>query len=198
MQTLTPLELKEIFPEAGPIIKRNLAIWKKYFSVTRELYEELLDAGMVEIYRNGGSDIEVNKWIGLIYGDTGRIVEGVPVLWALTGHLKPKGIQWHVQRLMRLSELYRNTDENSEVRKTEITDADIEKAKSVWIGSFVEINNSGFFICPFHDDRHPSMKYYLEKNNAYCFACAKSADSIDIVMQHKGLGFVEAVKFLIR
>ncbi len=48
--------------------------------------------------------------------------------------------------------------------------------------------------CPFHDDRHPSMK--LNTDYFYCFGCGATGDVIDFVARLFGLSSYEAAKKL--
>ena len=48
--------------------------------------------------------------------------------------------------------------------------------------------------CPFHDDRHPSMK--LNESYFYCFGCGATGDVIDFVASLFGLGSYEAAQKL--
>ena len=41
----------------------------------------------------------------------------------------------------------------------------------------VEVNRNGMACCPFHDDKHPSMK--LNEEYFYCFGCGATGDVID-------------------
>lgn len=43
----------------------------------------------------------------------------------------------------------------------------------------LKINRSGMICCPFHDDRHPSLK--LNEDYFYCFGCGAKGDVIDFV-----------------
>ena len=38
----------------------------------------------------------------------------------------------------------------------------------------LKINRSGMICCPFHDDRHPSLK--LNEDYFYCFGCGAKGD----------------------
>ena len=40
----------------------------------------------------------------------------------------------------------------------------------------LKVSPSGMALCPFHDDRHPSLK--LDKRY-YCFGCGEQGDVID-------------------
>ena len=43
----------------------------------------------------------------------------------------------------------------------------------------VEVNHYGMALCPFHNDRHPSL--YVADDHFYCFACREHGDVIDFV-----------------
>ena len=43
----------------------------------------------------------------------------------------------------------------------------------------VEVNRYGMVLCPFHNDRHPSL--YVADDHYYCFACGEHGDVIDFV-----------------
>ena len=42
----------------------------------------------------------------------------------------------------------------------------------------LQVKRNGLACCPFHDDKHPSMK--IDKNY-HCFACGVGGDSVDYV-----------------
>ena len=48
----------------------------------------------------------------------------------------------------------------------------------------------GMCCCPFHGDRHPSMKIY--QDGYHCFACGANGDVISWVMQYDRVGFSAA------
>lgn len=50
----------------------------------------------------------------------------------------------------------------------------------------IEVNRDNMFCCPFHDDEHPSAKYYEESNLMRCFAEGITKDNIDLVGQLEG------------
>ena len=58
----------------------------------------------------------------------------------------------------------------------------------------LQVNRSGMCRCPFHDDRHPSMK--LNEDYFYCFGCGTTGDVIDFVARLFGLSSYEAAKKL--
>ena len=43
----------------------------------------------------------------------------------------------------------------------------------------LQVNRNGMCSCPFHEDRHPSMK--LNEKYFYCFGCGATGDVIDLV-----------------
>ena len=51
-------------------------------------------------------------------------------------------------------------------------------------------------LCPFHDDRHPSLSFSVRRNSYRCFVCGASGGTIDLVMRHLNLGFREACRWL--
>ena len=51
-------------------------------------------------------------------------------------------------------------------------------------------------LCPFHDDRHPSLHFNVAKNTYKCFVCDAHGGPIDLVMNHLHLSFIEACKWL--
>ena len=52
----------------------------------------------------------------------------------------------------------------------------------------------GMCCCPFHGERHPSMKIY--QDGYHCFACGAHGDVISWVMQFDGMGFNRACERL--
>ena len=55
------------------------------------------------------------------------------------------------------------------------------------------------FPCDLHGDGRdgkPSARIYPESNSFYCWACAKVRDSIELVREKKGLGFIDALNWL--
>ena len=56
----------------------------------------------------------------------------------------------------------------------------------------IKIGRKGTFLCPFHDDRHPSAKVYTK--SFYCFSCNKGGDLIRFVQDYFNLSFKEAMQ----
>ena len=49
-------------------------------------------------------------------------------------------------------------------------------------------------VCPFHNDRHPSMNVNPRLGIYKCFACGAGGDAIKFVQEFEKLGFVEALR----
>lgn len=76
---------------------------------------------------------------------------------------------------------------NTEHIKSIVTMPDLAKRYGVTV-------RRGMCCCPFHGERHPSMKLY---NDGYhCFACGAHGDAISWVMHFDSVGFVEACERL--
>lgn len=57
----------------------------------------------------------------------------------------------------------------------------------------IRVNKSNMACCPFHDDRHPSMK--IDKG-FYCFACGEKGDVVTFVSKLFHMSPYEAAKKL--
>ena len=58
----------------------------------------------------------------------------------------------------------------------------------------LQVSRNGMCSCPFHEDRHPSMK--LNERYFYCFGCGATGDVIDLVARLFGLNSYEAAQKL--
>ena len=58
----------------------------------------------------------------------------------------------------------------------------------------LQIRKNGMACCPFHNDRHPSMKI---DSNYHCFACGAGGDAVDYVSRMFGLSQYDAACKLI-
>ena len=52
------------------------------------------------------------------------------------------------------------------------------------------VSRNGMTCCPFHEDRHPSLK--LNEDYFFCFGCGASGDVIDFTARIYGLSNVQA------
>lgn len=51
-------------------------------------------------------------------------------------------------------------------------------------------------LCPFHKEKTPSFKVSKAKDIYKCFGCGKSGDSIDFLMEHENINYIQAIKLL--
>lgn len=57
-------------------------------------------------------------------------------------------------------------------------------------------DRSGLCLCPFHKDRHPSLKIYPNGKGFYCFTCGTGGDQIKFAALYLGVKNQEAAKEL--
>lgn len=57
----------------------------------------------------------------------------------------------------------------------------------------IHVNRNGMCVCPFHNDKNPSMKV---DRRFYCFGCGATGDVIDFVSRLHGIGSKEAALML--
>ncbi|EPU7283239.1 DNA primase [Campylobacter upsaliensis] len=65
------------------------------------------------------------------------------------------------------------------------------------ISHFVQVRRSGasyVCVCPFHDDRNPSLHINTQKNFYHCFGCGAGGDVFKFVMDFERVNFAEAVE----
>ena len=58
----------------------------------------------------------------------------------------------------------------------------------------IAVDRAGFAACPFHHDRHPSMKIYPGDRGYFCFVCHEGGDALRFIQKMEGGTFGEAVK----
>ena len=51
-------------------------------------------------------------------------------------------------------------------------------------------------LCPFHEDKHPSLTFHVGRNTFRCFVCGASGGTIDLVMRQQRMDFREACRWL--
>ena len=56
----------------------------------------------------------------------------------------------------------------------------------------IDVNRYGKALCPFHNDRHPSL--YVADDHYYCFACGEHGDVIDFVSKLFRLSLYDAAQ----
>ena len=67
------------------------------------------------------------------------------------------------------------------------------------VGRYVPLKKGGanfMGLCPFHGEKSPSFSVSPSKQFYHCFGCGKNGNAIGFLMDHAGMGFVEAVQDL--
>ncbi len=67
------------------------------------------------------------------------------------------------------------------------------------VGRHVQLKKGGqnfLGLCPFHSEKTPSFTVSSSKQFFHCFGCGAHGTAIGFLMEHRGLGFVEAVREL--
>lgn len=67
------------------------------------------------------------------------------------------------------------------------------------VGRYVQLKKGGanlMGLCPFHGEKSPSFSVSPSKQFFHCFGCGKNGDAIGFLMEHAGMGFLEAVQEL--
>lgn len=67
------------------------------------------------------------------------------------------------------------------------------------VGRYVQLKKGGanfMGLCPFHGEKSPSFSVSPSKQFYHCFGCGVNGNAIGFLMEHTGMGFVEAVKDL--
>jgi DNA primase len=90
--------------------------------------------------------------------------------------------------------------------KAMISDYTIKAVKELPITSILEkeqipfkrVGREAITVCPWHNDKNPSLTISDEKGFCYCFVCQSGKDGIGFVEQKLGLGFADAVERIAR
>ena len=67
------------------------------------------------------------------------------------------------------------------------------------VGAYVSLKRSGSSLvglCPFHDDKSPSMHVSTSRGLYHCFACGAGGDAIKFVMEYEKLSYPQAIEKL--
>lgn len=57
-------------------------------------------------------------------------------------------------------------------------------------------DRKGYCLCPFHQDKNPSLKIYPNGKGFYCFTCGTGGDQITFAAKYRGISNVDAAKEL--
>ena len=69
------------------------------------------------------------------------------------------------------------------------------------VGAHVQLKKAGGNLkglCPFHGEKTPSFNVNPARQTYHCFGCGAHGDAVRFLMEHLGLGFIEAVQDLSR
>ncbi|MCD8071810.1 MAG: DNA primase [Alistipes sp.] len=69
------------------------------------------------------------------------------------------------------------------------------------VGDFVSLRKKGVnyqACCPFHNEKTPSFVVSPSKGLFKCFGCGKGGNSVTFVMEHEGMSYPEALKYVAR
>lgn len=61
----------------------------------------------------------------------------------------------------------------------------------------LSVNRKGLCLCPFHNDKNPSLKIYPNGKGFYCFTCGTGGDQIKFAALYRGASNYEAAKELV-
>jgi hypothetical protein len=170
--------LIETFPEAKSLIIDNL---KQEINVAEM---DLLEADRLEklfddiIYRKTRHEYFWKSLVTVMY-------------------LEPLRIDQH--KIIKRNTLYLSmlSGKSSTKNQIGVTPEEIAQAKQYPLTELIEFKIHQA-VCPFHQEKTPSLHYYPKNNSAYCFgACQKAFDSIEAYRQLNHCSFVEAVRKLI-
>lgn len=109
----------------------------------------------------------------------------------------------HINRLKRLKNIARVVfKENKNFIDTNY-EATLDLARGAQILDVVspilhlkKTGNKYVGLCPFHEERVPSLYIYPNTNSFYCFGCCKGGDVIKFVQLYFGYDFKQAVQYL--
>lgn len=67
------------------------------------------------------------------------------------------------------------------------------------VGDYVRLKKRGANLtglCPFHNEKTPSFSVSPAKGIYKCFGCGKAGNSVNFIMEHDSLGYIEALRSL--
>jgi len=67
------------------------------------------------------------------------------------------------------------------------------------VGEYVRLKKKGrdqWACCPFHTEKTPSFKVSPDRQLFHCFGCGKGGNVFSFLMEHEGMTFAEAVRYL--
>jgi len=171
-------ELLTIFPEAKPLIGKNL---KNYIDIRIILLRKL----------QGELKVETKRWGATWFAK--EVIKNTSLTYQAIEELN--------RRISQLRVFQAIDKKPSHVTFAEL----IERAKIVPIESIAmphlkKVRKYGdkiVTLCPFHSEKSPSFYLYIKKNYYKCYGCDAHGDIIEFVRKIYGYSMREAVNFLI-
>ena len=163
-------QLVEIFPEARPYLKNRLKVLEELKTdlkiQTIGLYQMIIEK----------AEKKENQWfwdeyVNVFYEE--RYKRMVKEIMKISWTLNPPGEGWGT-----------------------ITPEMIERAKQVPFNELIEFNKAGKVKCLWHQESHASLSWNKKTNLIKCFGCGKSLDTIQFIIEMKGMKFPGAVRYL--
>jgi hypothetical protein len=175
---LTDTELLATFPEAKQIVPDLI----KELASKRKVLVTSIGDGLALINAQSEDEVFIYFWTLWVMLNEGEELQAVDVKLA---------------RLYRLQ----NVIEGKPAPKGMLSDDIIETARNYPIQDLFDIKfrrsgNRLVGLCPFHTEKSPSFYVFLKQNNAHCFGCQKSTDSIGAYMELNDCDFKTAVTAL--
>ncbi len=169
-ERITDREMLEVFPEAT----RHLAEKKETLTAQVRPLTNKIKSLYGELYRKKLTGFD--DWFGR------ELIE----------EFYGKELKEKQKEIKRIDWIFYKPDPN---RKQRITDQMIQNAKHYPFENLVGLNKKvGWVRCPFHKEKRPS--FYVKNNFGYCFGCSKGYDTIQFLVESRGLTFAEAVEAL--
>lgn len=173
--TIDNKELLEIFPEAKPIIKRNLRLWKQEKQrLLKEEIQPFFDKADKQDAFTAAYWKERYVYTATGYGFVCDQIKRLNLLNLLITN--PKEYEYRIQNLLSI--------------------------KSIPIETLIPFNKlrknhaRSTTECPLHDDPNPSLVIYHNNNTWHCFQCSQSGDNIELVRKVYKLSFKQALHFI--
>lgn len=169
----TKRELLEIFPEAREYLEKE----ERKCLIVIDAFESIVRYRLKEISKLKD---EMSRWFT------------TEVLGITEGFILDK----YERRLKEIT-LFLNPWYTNKEKGNKITDEDILRAKQYSFENIINFNKSNFALCPFHNEKTPSLSLNKKNNTIHCFgSCGKSWDTIQYLIDYEGISFIEAVKKL--
>ena len=67
------------------------------------------------------------------------------------------------------------------------------------VGRHVDLKKAGINhkgLCPFHGEKSPSFTVSPSRQTYHCFGCGQHGNAVGFLMEHLGIGFIDAVRDL--